>query len=198
MTAVAEILGFRLSEEAEELLLNLAGLKDVEDVNYSEFCGIGALAERIGRKGISNRDDLEIVDFNLFNQRLSYININPSLNRLLTFICRWQYNKRRNQTRQFQDQVLYSRGAINSSDYSNISNTKRLKSLNEEQGNSKNEMTKRMKSSRYRTGIRMGRIMNVLHWLINDIKVPFLSHTADLPEVQVNCREKQWQRSNDA
>lgn len=110
MTAVAEILGFRLSEEAEELLLNLAGLKDVEDVNYSEFCGIGALAERIGRKGISNRDDLEIVDFNLFNQRLSYININPSLNRLLTFICRWQYNKRRNQTRQFQDQVLYSRG----------------------------------------------------------------------------------------
>ena len=88
MTAVAEILGFRLSEEAEELLLNLAGLKDVEDVNYSEFCGIGALAERIGRKGISNRDDLEIVDFNLFNQRLSYININPSLNRLLTFICR--------------------------------------------------------------------------------------------------------------
>ena len=91
MAAVAEILGFRLNEEAEELLLSLTILKDVEDVtdvNYPQFCGIGALAERIGREGVSHRDDLEIVDFNLLKQRFSYIDINPSLYQLLAFICR--------------------------------------------------------------------------------------------------------------
>jgi len=88
MAAMAEILGFRLSEEAEQLLLNLTDMKDAENLNYMQFCGIGALAERIGREGISHRDDLEIVDFNLLKQRFSYIDTNPKLCQLLTFICR--------------------------------------------------------------------------------------------------------------
>ena len=88
MTALGEILGFRLNQQAEELLVSLVNLEADKDINLVQFSGIGALAERIGRAGISRRDDLEVVDFNLLKRRFSHVDINPSLYRLLTFICK--------------------------------------------------------------------------------------------------------------
>ena len=84
--SLTEILGFHLDSQAEEKLAELIDLVSFSELTRDEFAGIGALAERIGRSGISQRDDLELADFNLLNKKMSYLEISRLLRRLFMFI----------------------------------------------------------------------------------------------------------------
>lgn len=85
--SLTEILGFHLDSQAEEKLSNLINLVSVSQLSREQFAGIGALAERIGRSGVSRRDDLELADFNLLHQKMSYLGMGQFLRRLFKFIC---------------------------------------------------------------------------------------------------------------
>lgn len=84
---MSEILGFRLDSQSEEKLMTLIQISEDQQLTKEQFSGIGALAERIGRGEISERDDLEISDFNLLKQRLSYLEMSNELRLLFLFIC---------------------------------------------------------------------------------------------------------------
>ncbi|XP_032794710.2 uncharacterized protein LOC116931247 isoform X2 [Daphnia magna] len=86
-SSLTEILGFPLDSQAEEKLSNLIDLVSVSQLSREQFAGIGALAERIGRSGISRRDDLELADFNLLHQKMTYLEMGQLLRRLFMFIC---------------------------------------------------------------------------------------------------------------
>ena len=85
--SVTEILGFHLDSQSEEKLSSLIDLASVTELSREQFAGIGALAERIGRGEISQRDDLELADFNLLQQKMSYLEMGQCLRRLFLFIC---------------------------------------------------------------------------------------------------------------
>ena len=87
-SALTEILGFRMDRPGEEKLSSLVDLSQVEELTRQQFDGMGALAERIGRQGISQRDDLEISDFNLLQQKMSYLEMSLQLRQLFLFICK--------------------------------------------------------------------------------------------------------------
>lgn len=76
-----------MDSQAEEKLSNLIDLVSVSQLSREQFAGIGALAERIGRSGISRRDDLELADFNLLHQKMTYLEMGQLLRRLFMFIC---------------------------------------------------------------------------------------------------------------
>lgn len=84
--ALTEILGFHLDPAAEENLTELVDLASITELSREQFAGIGALAERIGRRGISRRDDLEVSDFNILQQKLPYLEMGESLRRLFLYI----------------------------------------------------------------------------------------------------------------
>ncbi|KAI9560013.1 hypothetical protein GHT06_014023 [Daphnia sinensis] len=86
-SSLTEILGFPLDSQAEEKLSNLIDLVSVSQLSREQFAGIGALAERIGRSGISRRDDLELADFNLLHQKMTYLEMGQPLRQLFMFIC---------------------------------------------------------------------------------------------------------------
>ncbi|XP_057366088.1 uncharacterized protein LOC130686945 [Daphnia carinata] len=86
-SSLTEILGFPLDTQAEDKLSNLIDLVSVSQLSREQFAGIGALAERIGRSGISRRDDLELADFNLLHQKMTYLEMDQLLRRLFMFIC---------------------------------------------------------------------------------------------------------------
>lgn len=77
-----------MDHSAEETLSSLAHLTGVAELSMHEFAGIGALAERIGRRGISQRDDLEVADFDLLQQKINYLEMSPNLRELFFFICK--------------------------------------------------------------------------------------------------------------
>ena len=84
---MSEILGFRMDPKSEEQLTTLSNLSDnVTELNRQEFSGLGALAERICRRGISRRDDLEVADFTLFEEKLKNYDMNTLLRQLIFFI----------------------------------------------------------------------------------------------------------------
>ncbi|XP_046462170.1 uncharacterized protein LOC124208476 isoform X2 [Daphnia pulex] len=84
--SLTEILGFHLDSQAEEKLSELIDLVSVSELTREQFAGIGALAERIGRSGISRRDDLELADFDLLHKKMSYLEMSQFLRRLFLFI----------------------------------------------------------------------------------------------------------------
>jgi hypothetical protein len=75
-----------LDSQAEEKLSELIDLVSVSELTREQFAGIGALAERIGRSGISRRDDLELADFDLLHKKMSYLEMSQFLRRLFLFI----------------------------------------------------------------------------------------------------------------
>lgn len=83
---LAEILGFRLDLQSEEKLSDLIDLNVINELTREQFAGVGALAERVGRKKISRRDDLEVSDFNILLQKMSYLEMDQCLRRLFLFI----------------------------------------------------------------------------------------------------------------
>ena len=78
-----------MESTAEEKLTTLAVLTpEIKELNQQEFAGLGALAERIGRQKVSQRDDLEVADFNLLQQKMSYLQMSDNLRQLFLFICK--------------------------------------------------------------------------------------------------------------
>lgn len=75
-----------MDSQAEEKLSELIDLVSVSELTREQFAGIGALAERIGRSGISRRDDLELADFDLLHKKMSYLEMSQFLRRLFLFI----------------------------------------------------------------------------------------------------------------
>ncbi len=75
-----------MDSQAEEKLSQLTDLVSFSELTREQFAGIGALAERIGRSGISRRDDLELTDFNLLHKKMSYLEMSQLLRNLFMFI----------------------------------------------------------------------------------------------------------------
>ena len=75
-----------MDSQAEEKLSELIDLVSVSELTREQFAGIGALAERIGRSGISRRDDLELADFDLLHKKMPYLEMSQFLRRLFLFI----------------------------------------------------------------------------------------------------------------
>lgn len=85
--ALTEILGFPLNADDESQFLRMVDVApEVQQLDARQFSGMGALAERIARRGISRRDDLEVADFTLFRSKLSHIQMSSNLRQLLSFL----------------------------------------------------------------------------------------------------------------
>ena len=74
-----------MDQEMEAQLVELADIGQIAEFTRSQLAGLGTLAERISRRGISRPDDLEVADFSVFGAQLAD-NTNAKLQKLFAFI----------------------------------------------------------------------------------------------------------------